>query len=131
MEIRHVVLNNLKQYNAKDILIDINVLATDVISRTFRKEKIFSGNVDARQIKKVANEYGFSPPSADGRDLLTVKASRNDLAHGSKSFSEVGRDYTMSTIIDIKEKVIAYLDSMLTNVADYINNKLYLASKAI
>ncbi|MRT15208.1 hypothetical protein GJV07_23370 [Enterobacteriaceae bacterium RIT711] len=128
MEIKKIVLNNLKNHQPNDILLSINNLAVDVISKTFKKEIVFSGNVDARKIKKVASDYGFLAPNGDGRDLLTIKSSRNDLAHGSKSFSEVGRDYTMNSILEIKQKVIIYLESMLQNVADYINNKNYLIS---
>lgn len=126
LEIKRIVLNNLKNNHNNEIALSINSLAIDIISKTFKKESIFSGNVDAKIIRKVASEYGFLPPSADGRDLLTIKSSRNDLAHGSKSFSEVGRDFSMESILEIRDKVVAYLESMLQNVAAYISNKHYL-----
>ena len=111
--IRKVVLGNLKQHNLDDILPDLNRLSTDIVTKTFQKNKIVSGNVDAKKIRDVANEYGFAHPSADGHHLLTVKTTRNDLAHGSKSFAEIGRDYTVAEIISIKEKVVAYLDAAI------------------
>ena len=126
-EVRRVILGNLKQCDIDKIIPNLNNLATDVITKTFRKEKIVSGNVDAKQIKDVADKYGFAPPSADGRVLLTVKSNRNDLAHGSKSFAEVGRDYTMEEIIIIQVNVIAYLDAMIKNVSIYINQQHYLS----
>jgi len=126
--IRRVVLGNLKQHNLDDILPDLNSLSIDIVTKTFQKNKIVSGNVDAKKIRDVADEYGFARPSADGNPLLTVKTSRNDLAHGSKSFAEVGRDYTIAQIISIKEKVVAYLDAMLINVTTYINQQHYLAA---
>lgn len=127
-EIRRVVLGNLKQHNVTDILPELNRLSSDIVTKTFRKSKIVSGNVDARKIKEVANEYGFAHPSADGESLLTVKSSRNDLAHGSKSFAEVGRDYTVAELKGMKDKVIAYLNAMLINVASYITQQHYLAA---
>jgi hypothetical protein len=127
-EIRRVVLGNLKQHNVTDILPELNRLSSDIVTKTFKKSKIVSGNVDARKIKEVANEYGFANPSADGESLLTVKSSRNDLAHGSKSFAEVGRDYTVAELKGIKDKVIAYLNAMLMNVASYITQQHYLAA---
>ena len=127
-EIRRVVLGNLKQHNVTDILPELNRLSSDIVTKTFRKNKIVSGNVDARKIKEVASEYGFAHPSADGESLLTVKSSRNDLAHGSKSFAEVGRDYTVAELKSMKNKVIAYLDAMLINVASYITQQHYLAA---
>ena len=127
-EIRSVVLGNLKQHNVTDILPVLNHLSIDVVAKTFRKSKIVSGNVDARKIMEVANEYGFAQPSADGASLLTIKSSRNDLAHGSKSFAEVGRDYTVTELQGMKEKVIAYLNVMLTNIAAYITQQHYLSA---
>lgn len=127
-EIRQVVLTNLKHHNPGDIITDLNTIATDIITKTFRKNRIFSGNVDAQRIREVANEYGFQAPSADGRPLLTVKSSRNNLAHGSKSFAEVGRDYSVADILRMKRQVITYLGLMLENVAIYIDQKHYLSA---
>lgn len=127
-EIRRVVLTNLKQHDVADILPELGRFSIDVVSKTFRKNKIFSGNVDAQKIRKVADEYGFSHPSADGTSLVTIKSSRNDLAHGSKSFAEVGRDYTISELVGMKDKVITYLNAMLTSIAIYISQQQYLTA---
>lgn len=129
-EVRRVVLTNLKQHNPGDILPELQQLSTDIIIKTFKKDKIVSGNVDARRIKDLSDEYGIHHPAADGNDLLTVKTSRNDLAHGSKSFAEVGRTFTIADIIRIKDKVIAYLTAMLTNVTAYIQQQHYRTSAA-
>ena len=99
------------------------------MTKTFLKDKVLSGNVDARKIRDLADEYGFTHPAADGSDLLVVKTNRNDLAHGSKSFADVGRDYTITDIIAMKDKIIIYLKAMLDNVADYILGKQYLAAE--
>lgn len=127
-EIRRVVLTNLKQQDVVEILPVLSRLSIDVVSKTFRKNKIVSGNVDAKKIRKVADEYGFAHPSADGTSLATIKSSRNDLAHGSKSFAEVGRDYTITQLIEMKDKAIDYLNAMLANVASYIIQQHYLSA---
>ncbi len=129
-EVRRVVLTNLKQHNPGGILPELQQLSTDIIIKTFKKDKIVSGNVDARRIKELSDEYGINRPAADGNDLLTVKTSRNDLAHGSKSFAEVGRTFTIADIVRIKDKVIAYLSAMLANVAAYIQQQHYRTSAA-
>ena len=67
----------------------------------------------------------------DGNDLLTVKTTRNDLAHGSKSFAEVGRNFTILDIVRIKDKVIAYLSAMLANVSVYIQQQDYRRTTSI
>ena len=53
---------------------------------------------------------------------------RNDLAHGNKSFADVGRDVTMGDILKIKEEVVEYLRQILTNIKNYLENKEYLHS---
>jgi hypothetical protein len=98
------------------------------MTETFKKDGIVSGNVDAQKIRGIADEYGFLHPAADGSDLLTIKTSRNDLAHGSKSFADIGKDYSVDDVILKKDKVIKYLEVMLDNVADYIKEKHYLAT---
>jgi hypothetical protein len=125
-EIRCVVLDNLKQHKSKDILPSFSILARDIISKTFKKDGIVSGNVDAKKIREIANYYGFRHPSANGEVLTTVKSNRNDLAHGVKSFSEVGRAVTVSEIVKLKDQVIQYLDAMLASIEDYITKKRYL-----
>lgn len=127
-QVRRVVLGNLMQHNPTEILPNLSNLATDVVTKTFKKKKIVSGNVDARRIKDMADEYGFAHPAADGRHLLSVKSNRNDLAHGSKSFSEVGRDHTVAELVEIKNKVVTYLSAMMNNVAAYITNQQYLSA---
>lgn len=97
----------------------------------FDKEKLFSGNIDARKIRKTSEMYGFScktnsQKTKDGSDLLTVKTNRNDLAHGFKSFEEVGRDATADELLEIKKRVISYLKGILENIESYLSNKEYL-----
>jgi len=127
-KVRLIVLNNLKQHSAQKILPDLNQIANDIITKTFKKNILFSGNVDAQAIRGLANDYGFSSPAADGRDLLTVKSNRNDLAHGTKSFSEVGRSFSMPDIVRLKTQVIYYLGEMLSCVGSYISQQGYLSA---
>lgn len=129
-EIRLVVLGNVRRHEPQRLLSEIAALATDIITKTFRRETIVSGNVDAREIKKVAKRYGFPEPQSRGDRLLTVKTHRNDLAHGSKSFAEVGRSFTVQDILDIKSDVVVYLTETLTHVADYLRARNYAASMA-
>ena len=77
------------------------------------------------------NSSPANPIGSNGSPLATslkVKANRNDLAHGLKSFEEVGRDYTVEEIISIKQEVVEYLDRILKNIQDYLNNQEYLDS---
>ncbi|MDY6993463.1 MAG: MAE_28990/MAE_18760 family HEPN-like nuclease [Pseudomonadota bacterium] len=60
-----------------------------------------------------------------GSKLLTVKTQRNQLAHGNISFSECGRDHTFIELNNIKNEVINYLEDILNNIENYIDNKAY------
>lgn len=129
-EIRVVVLGNLRQHQPRKLVAELNALATDIVTKTFRKDDIVSGNVDAREIREVAKQYGFPEPTSRGDRLLTVKTHRNDLAHGSKSFAEVGRSFSVPDIQEIEGDVVAYLTEMLNNVSEYLTTKGYLLDQA-
>jgi len=130
-EIKMIVLQNLKNRSPKKIHLQINQISIDIITATFEREELFSGNVDARLIKEIAEKYGFScktepTKTKDGQNLLVIKRNRNDLAHGVKSFEEVGRDQTIEELLEIKEEVIEYLRQILENIKTYLDNQEYL-----
>ncbi len=92
-------------------------------------EKLFSGDIDAQKMKTTANKYGFSAKTkTDSSDLLIVKNNRNDLAHGIKSFAEVGKDKSADELIEIKNKVVEYLRQILEKIEIYLENQEYLES---
>ena len=122
--IQREIIGNIKS-NIKVVKFveDVNDITIDII-RQYPK-KIFSGNVDARKIKEIADKYGFSHQTdakftKNGAKLLTVKDKRNDLAHGEISFQECGKDYTIQDIIAIKNEVIKYLEEILNNIEQFL-----------
>ncbi|MCC5658475.1 hypothetical protein LC608_16050 [Nostoc sp. XA010] len=131
-KIKKIIINNFKDNNSTDTLLkNINNISCDIISSSFDKEKLFSGNIDARKIRQTSEMYGFScttnsKKTKDGSDLLTVKTNRNDLAHGFKSFEEVGRNATADELLEIQKRVISYLKGILENIESYLSNKEYL-----
>ncbi|MFA6543205.1 MAG: MAE_28990/MAE_18760 family HEPN-like nuclease [Limisphaerales bacterium] len=130
-EVRQIVVSNLKAHNPDRVSTALTPLAQKILTETFRKEKAFAGNVDAKKIREVAKDYGFSPPKAKGDNLLTVKSQRNDLAHGDKAFAEVGRDFDVERLVKIKMEVLDYLREVLDNISSYLANKEYLAAPPI
>ncbi len=130
-ELKKIVLKNLKKRNPDKIFSSITAISIDIITAGFDKSDLFSGNIDSRKIRETAAEYGFSystdyAKTSDGSDLLTIKSNRNDLAHGTKSFTEVGRDKTADELLEIKKKVIIYLRQILKNIETYLDNEEYL-----
>lgn len=95
------------------------------------KNPLFSGTLDARRIREIADLYGFSDLTNEsstngGKKLVEVKSKRNDLAHGHVGFRECGLDLAMTDLTDIKNEVIAYLDEILNNIESYISNRGFL-----
>ncbi|WP_094672429.1 MAE_28990/MAE_18760 family HEPN-like nuclease [Hydrocoleum sp. CS-953] len=128
-ELKKIVIQNLKRINPDKVLQKIEDISVDIITAGFDKEELFSGNIDAQKIKATAKEYGFSAKTkTDSSDLLTVKNNRNDLAHGIKSFAEVGKDKSADELIKIQKKVVKYLRQILENIQMYIDNQEYLDS---
>lgn len=132
-ELKKIVLKNFKKRNHDKLILSITTISLDIISACFDKEDLFSGNIDGKLIKSTAIDYGFSHTTdpmktGNGQDLLTIKSNRNDLAHGIKSFAEVGRDQTAENLLKIKNKVVSYLRQILLNIENYLDKKEYLDS---
>jgi hypothetical protein len=90
-----------------------------------------SGNVDARAIRDLADCYGFSHQTnaaitRNGTDLLTIKRNRNDLAHGLKTFEEIGRDHAAAELQLLSRRSMRYMDGIMLNIVTYLDNELYL-----
>ncbi len=87
--------------------------------------------MDARLIKEIADKYGFSyqtdfAKTKNGQNLVVIKSNRNDLAHGIKSFEQVGGYQAIEELLEIKEEIIEYLTQILQNIRDYLDNEEYL-----
>jgi MAE_28990/MAE_18760-like HEPN len=131
VEIKKVVLQNFKNRSPDDIHNRITDISIDIIVAGFKSSELFSGNIDRREIVKTARKYGFSfdtdySKTRHGENLSIVMKNRNDLAHGNKSFTEVGKDISIEDIRKVKEEVIAYISQILNNIETYLDAKEYL-----
>lgn len=90
----------------------------------------FAGNVDAKSIRDLGKMYGFSVTAPaetwGGSDLVSIKSIRNDLAHGRKSFEEVGRDYPATELLNISRRASPFVRAILENISTYLDQKHYL-----
>lgn len=119
-----------KNIEAKKFTENSTKLSKDIIRNCFDKKKVSNGNIDQKIIKEIGNEYGFSTSvnfqnSKNGRCLEVIKRRRNDLAHGTFSFKNVGKEYTIQEIGKMKSETINYLNEILTNIKSYLEEKLY------
>lgn len=58
--------------------------------------------------------------------LKTLRSIRNNLAHGEKSFREVGDGKTANDIAEFKTTVCRYVECVITAMEDYLDNKRYI-----
>ena len=63
--------------------------------------------------------------SRGGIVLETVKDRRNDLAHGTLSFAECGRNYSIDDLGKIKDETVLFLQGLLAGMKQYYDGKQY------
>jgi hypothetical protein len=104
------------------------IVSSTILDMTGYKLRL-SGNIDAENIRGLAKQYGFSfnvrAEAHGGTKLQTVRERRNHLAHGDMSFDECGRDFAFSELSQIKEEALFYLEDILHNIEEYINDRQY------
>lgn len=96
------------------------------------KNSLSGGNLDGIEILKTMKAHGieFSPSSSNYRPekLKDIKTKRNDLAHGSVSFTEALRDSVIGDINEDKGKIFSFLDDLVDAFSDYIAGERYKAT---
>lgn len=86
-----------------------------------------SGNLDARKIRELSELYGFKMPlNKECESLLTIKNSRNKLAHGENSFSDVGKQ-SIEDLFIMKQETIKFIRSVLKAINSSIEKSVYKA----
>lgn len=131
-ELQKVLIKQLKSnINPHDFVVSINNLALDVVNKCFQKRKISNGNIDNTTINRLARDYGFDfnttyDRTKHGKCLEEIRGRRNDLAHGTFSFTEIGKEYTIEDLEKKKNETINYLSEILDNIDIYLSNRHYI-----
>lgn len=131
--VRREVIRGFKKRSDPETHKNLRDIPVSLVAAALDTEHSFSGNVDAKMLRGVAKLYGFSMNSDktlthDGADLLIIKTNRNDLAHGHKTYEEVGRAYSGRQILVLAIRSTHFMDAMVQNVESYITGKRYLES---
>lgn len=124
--IRHTIsgVKDISQFSAKLHDVADSIVAKELLVISHKCVNI-SGNIDAQKIRDIAKQIGWEK-SDDGRELLTIKNKRNNLAHGEFTFVDIGKEYSMNDLIRIKDKTIAYLTDVLDKVEKYIKDNKFI-----
>ena len=124
-ELRKLLIHQeFKSLDNENILnLSKKILEDEMLSLQSECIKI-SGNVDARKIRELAERLGCEQvPNGEG--LVIIKDKRNKLAHGEFTFAEIGKNYTVQDIIQLKEETKSYLSQVLDKIQVYISNQNY------
>jgi len=139
-EVQKYWLNNLYKHDdkkRKETIIETimkvaNQIFTDTITLA-SNEINYGGSLDAGTIFATAksmkinigNIHRIYEETIHGQIMIDVKKKRNWLAHGEKSFIEVGSSSTFSQLDDAKKYICAFLIEFIKSVEEYISNKKY------
>ncbi|MCS4510803.1 MAE_28990/MAE_18760 family HEPN-like nuclease [Xylophilus ampelinus] len=145
-QLLRVVLRTVKKDAKSTVLSSASPLHTSLFrywmddwkSRTSGKDKRvdgISGSVDSlvfyEQLKKfgvVAQTPNDRPPAhLTDAALQKVKTNRNELAHGEKSFTDLGRDLSVPTLEVDSLAVFDTLRKIAAEVDGYLQSRRYLA----
>lgn len=145
-QLLRLVLKTVKKDSKSTVLTSVSPLHTSLFqywmddwkSRTSGKDKRvdgISGSVDSlvfyEQMKKfgvVAQTPNDRPPAhLTDAALQKVKTNRNELAHGEKSFTDLGRDLAVSTLETDSLAVFDTLRKIAVEVDNYLQGRRYLA----
>ncbi|NPA07760.1 MAG: hypothetical protein GXO46_02055 [Chlorobi bacterium] len=82
----------------------------------------FSGNLDAKEIRKIAVKYGVTFDEKS-EEIKSLKEFRNKLAHGEISFQDASNLKGIEYFENLKTKTIDFLNSFIIAVENYIDQK--------
>lgn len=131
-------LNNIYKHDdkkKKETIVDtIMKIALQIFTDTIElasNEIYYGGSLDAQAIFSTAksmkigisNVYKIYDKSIHGQILIDVRKKRNWLAHGEKSFIEVGSSTTFSQLDEARKHICVFLSEFITAVEFYIKNK--------
>lgn len=93
------------------------------------RNSLSGGNLDGNKILETCKIHGieFKPCSSNYRpfELENIKNKRNELAHGSVSFTEALRDRAIGDIKEDKDNIFLFLDDLVDTFSKYISDKRY------
>lgn len=91
----------------------------------------FSGNIDGKRIKTIGLKYGFATGNDASDSKLThaalqkAKNHRNTLAHGERSFTDLGRSLSYTQIRDDAVATLRTLNTIRSVVDGFLTTEGY------
>lgn len=108
-----------------------NLFENNIISEYLLNRKdIANGNVTGEEFRNFFSSYNFPniPLLFDNEfTLKTLLDKRNELAHGDKNFSDVGKEITIEQLSSFNEKLKGIFLDILDKLEIFLNEQHYLS----
>lgn len=90
--------------------------------------KLYSGNLDIKKIQEILKKYSIPTvkiSEPDARNILKIKNFRNILAHGERSFKEIGRILSVRDVEILIKSTNELLTKIDSTIETYLQKKMY------
>lgn len=125
-KMKELVLGFAKKHNPGKLIGKMRTQTLDLAVACFERSEVFSGNLDAKEIRETMKRIGVKMTHAYTESALqNVKNERNNLAHGNKSFSDCGKDYTAVQLRDIQKKTQTVLAKAIADFDGFLTQQAY------
>ena len=139
-EVQKYWLNNLYKHDDKKkketIIGTIMNVAIQIFNDTITlasNEINYGGSLDAQTIFDtaksmridIANIHRMYDKNTHGQTLIDIRQKRNWLAHGEKTFIEVGSSSSFPQLLEAKNYVFDFLTAFIVSVENYITRQQY------
>jgi hypothetical protein len=123
-DILKIIANPLEFFNRDD-----NSNEDDFVVQLKRSFNL-NGTINVGSLKEFSKKHGIilDLPDNNGhsRTLQEIKSNRNYLAHGEKSFNDVGKSYQLQDLEKCKQNVVELLEQFIEQVGQYMYDQQYL-----
>jgi hypothetical protein len=100
-----------------------------IYSEFSKKVRLYSGNLDAKEIDQLLTRYGIGKLTSQNKDkLLIVKNKRNKIAHGEVMFKEACRHYSVQDLEKVTMAVFDALNEVINMSESYLRHNRYKKS---
>ena len=104
----------------------------DPILTEKQARSLWPGNLDGKKVREqVFEKLGLALKvgvrERNGFDLVKIKDDRNDLAHGIRSWSEVGSDYSWPELCNVSRRVVFYILQVIKGFEEGVQNEFWKA----
>jgi hypothetical protein len=135
--------SGMKNHNSSCISLELRRIINQVLEENivdlegiFRLQYLeLGGNITHSKVLKIAKMYGFKNLISNRisrtieETINDIRIKRNDLAHGNKSFSDLGKNVSAQQLNKEFLSIKKYLSKLIGGIKQFLKTKQYLNNK--